>query len=74
MPEDYQLFGPEWEKEMKKLKKAVLISLYRDKCQKEIKLQEAIRILWFWWVNKKNGFAQQFHRVLDIVGLDYKAL
>ncbi len=74
MPEDYQSFGSEWEKEMMKLKKSILISMYRDKCQKEIKRQEEIRILWLWWVNKKNGFAQQFHRVLDMVGLDYKTL
>lgn len=74
MTEEYQPFGPEWEKEMMKLKKSVLISLYRDKCKKEIELQKGIRILWIWWVNKKNGFAHQFHRLLDMVGLDYKTL
>ena len=32
MAEEYEPYGPEWAKEMMKLPKAMLISMYRKKC------------------------------------------
>jgi hypothetical protein len=40
MSEEYQPFGPEWEKEMNRFPKSVLIKLYKAKCIELIELKE----------------------------------